>query len=108
MNILTILLGTAILWVLNTVLVMPIARALTKARANQTQASAASADGTVASVPGVATASYILVDVIVLGIAGFLFGRILGWFFFGIAWEAKSWPGVIAFILASILGAAMY
>ena len=49
------------------------------------------------------TLYYILVDVILLGGLGFLTG-LFGFFFIGIAFKAKAWPGMIAFILASMTG----
>jgi len=50
---------------------------------------------------------YMLVDTLVLGTAGFLFGAILGWYFFGISFEARGWPGMIAFVAMSMLGASL-
>ncbi|MEW6376449.1 MAG: hypothetical protein AB1502_11765 [Thermodesulfobacteriota bacterium] len=51
--------------------------------------------------------SYMLVDTLVLGSAGFLFGALLGWFFLGVSFNAKGWPGLIAFILMSIIGSSL-
>jgi len=50
------------------------------------------------------TGYYILADVLVLGVAGFLLGLITGYFFIGISWRAKDWPGMIAFVVASLIG----
>lgn len=49
------------------------------------------------------TQCYILADVTVLSIAGFI-GGLLGYWFIGIAFDAKNWPGVLAFIVSSFLG----
>jgi hypothetical protein len=89
-----ILIGTGIVWALSALLVIPIAKALTGSRNIETDAE-------------IDTGYFILVDVLVLGIAGFLIGLLLGWFFIGISWQAKSWPGTIAFIVSSLIGSAM-
>jgi hypothetical protein len=47
---------------------------------------------------------YIIADVLVLGVAGFLLGFISGYYFIGISLKARDWPGMIVFIIASLLG----
>ncbi len=47
---------------------------------------------------------YITADVLVLGVAGFLLGFISGYYFIGISLKARDWPGMIVFIIASLLG----
>jgi hypothetical protein len=108
MNLVGILIGTGILWLLKAVLVMPIAHYLTN-RQLVKQAGALSPEGQ-ANVPveAIDTKLYILVDLLVMGTAGFLLGIIVGWFFIGITWEGKSWPGMIAFIGSSVLGSMMH
>lgn len=44
---------------------------------------------------------------IVLGLAGLIAG-LIGYWFVGIALDLKGWPGMIAFIGLSLLGAAMH
>jgi hypothetical protein len=51
---------------------------------------------------------YILADVIVMGAGGFLLGLLTGYFFIGISWRARDWPGMIVFIIASLVGSALY
>ena len=53
------------------------------------------------------TGYYILADVLVLGAAGLLLGLFTGMYFIGFSWRAKDWPGMITFILASLVGSAM-
>ena len=54
---------------------------------------------------GVYNKIYILWDVIILGICGFLFGYIFGFGLIGISFSPMGWPGMIAFIGLSFLGA---
>jgi hypothetical protein len=53
------------------------------------------------------TSYYILADVLVLGLAGLLLGLFTGSYFIGFSWRAKDWPGMIAFVVASLIGSAM-
>jgi len=43
---------------------------------------------------------------LVLGTVG-LIGGLLGYWFLGLSFEAKGWPGMIAFIGASFLGVSL-
>ena len=110
MNFTGILIGTGILWMLNSLVVNPVAQLLTKTRNKELQLSYEG--GQVASQekspPRISTGYYILVDVVILGIAGFLLGRLFGWFFIGFTWKAKSWPGMIVFIATSIVGSLIH
>lgn len=54
------------------------------------------------------TRHYVLADVMVLGIAGLLLGLLAGCFFIGVSFRAKDWPGMIAFIAASLVGASLH
>jgi hypothetical protein len=112
MNILDFVIGTGIVWGLSALLVIPIARALTRRKARQLRLSIGAAESaTVASesqADEIDTGYYIMADVMVLGIAGLLLGLVFGWFFIGITWHAKSWPGLIAFIVASLVGFAIH
>lgn len=47
---------------------------------------------------------YIIADVLVLGVAGFILGFISGYYFIGISLKARDWPGMIVFIIASLFG----
>ena len=51
------------------------------------------------------TGAFVLVHVLVLGLAGFLMGALAGVYFIGFAWKAKLWPGMIALMIASIVAA---
>ncbi len=111
MNFEGILIGTGILWALNAILVAPFATYFIKRRlASPAYANINGDIETAIEQPeckSLVTTSYILVDVLVLGIAGFLMGTLLGWCFVGISMEAKGWPGMIAFIGMSILGSTL-
>lgn len=108
MSFIGILIGTGILWLLNAVLVTPIARVLTNRKtAKETVASSSTSQAEVQEIP-INTGIYILVDVTVMTIAGFLLGVIGGWFFIGFAWKGKDWPGMLAFIGASLLGSIIH
>jgi hypothetical protein len=106
-----ILIGTGILWALNLILVMPLTNLLVSrwlarpALANITGGTEAPAGATAPD--SVVTGCYMLADTLVLGVAGFLFGALLGWFFIGISFEFRGWPGMIAFIAMSMIGASM-
>ena len=106
-----ILLGTGILWGLSAILVAPLTNYLVSRKLTQPAYAHISGNMEVATEQpefnGLATRCYILVDTLVLGIAGFLFGAILGWYFIGISFNARGWPGMIAFIVASIMGASI-
>ena len=106
-----ILIGTGILWALNAILVAPITSYLVSRKLSEP--AYAHLNGNLetaaneAKINSLVTQSYILVDTLVLGIAGFVFGAIAGWYFIGISFEAKGWPGMIAFIVMSMIGASV-
>ena len=52
------------------------------------------------------TKYYILADVIVLGIAGMI-GGLIGYQFIGISFQAKGWPGILAFMATSLIGSSL-
>lgn len=102
-----IIIGTAILWGLTALFVVPLADYWLK-RTLQEPAYAhlrgtELAERDQATSKSLATKYYILADVLVLGVAGFI-GGLLGYWFFGISFETKGWPGMVAFIAASFLG----
>ena len=107
-----ILIGTGILWVTNALLVIPITNCLVKNKLSTPAYAHIGADmEAAAELPefnSLVTRSYMFVDALVLGIVGFLMGVILGWFFVGISFEAKGWPGLIAFVTMSMFGASMH
>jgi hypothetical protein len=102
-----ILITTALLWVVSAVGVAPLAnfwlrrRLLQPAYAHLQGAEGAELDQ--AAIGTLATQCYILADVLVLGVLGFV-GGLLGYQFFGLSLEAKGWPGIITFMLSSYIG----
>ena len=95
-----ILVGTAILWILNAALVAPLAaRSLTRRLASE-GLSVESLDDLPEEEKNrwkrVATNCFIQWDLLVLGVAG-LIGGLLGYYFIGISFESKGWPGMLAF-----------
>ena len=106
-----ILIGTGILWAMNAILVVPVTNYLVKQRLGAPDYAHVSGNMEVAAehpdFNGLVSRCYILVDTLALGTAGFLMGAILGWFFVGISFEARGWPGMIAFIVMSFVGASM-
>jgi hypothetical protein len=54
------------------------------------------------------TGYYILADVIVLGVAGGLMGLISGYYFIGFSFKPKDWPGMIVFIVSSLIGSFIH
>jgi len=54
------------------------------------------------------TGYYILADVIVLGVAGVLMGLISGYYFIGFSFKPKDWPGMIVFIISSLIGSLIH
>jgi len=111
MDILGFFIGTGIVWGLSALLVIPIAKALTRRNSKRSQLSVEAGDSatavTQAEIEEIDTGYYILADVMVLGVAGLLIGLVVGWFFIGITWQARNWPGLIAFIVASVVGSAL-
>ena len=105
-----IIIGTAILWGLSALVVVPLARfwlgrKLEEPAYARLQGSELS-ESDQSTVNRMATQYYIMADVLVLGTAG-LIGGLLGYWFIGLSFEAKGWPGMIAFIGASFLGLSL-
>lgn len=112
-----ILIGTAVLWGLSAFVVQPLTVYLLenslkkepqyvhllKEGGKEVKLS----EGEERHINSLATKYFILSDTAVLGIAGFLIGVFSGYFFVGFTWEAKGWPGMIAFIASSIIGSAL-
>lgn len=105
-----ILIGTALLWIANVLVVLPFARFL-----QQRMALAPASAGLDGEMPGDAdqqelgeldVRSYVLADVLVLGLAGLCAG-LAGFWFVGVAFEAKGWPGMLTLIGACFLGLAL-
>lgn len=107
-----ILIGTGILWGLSALVVVPITNYLISKKLAEPAYAYISQNIEIAedmpAFKSLVTRSYIMVDVLVLGIAGFLFGAVLGWFFIGISFESRGWPGMIAFIVMSMIGSSMH
>jgi len=111
MNLWSFVVGTAILWLLTGLVVTPLAKLLTNINSGKSASPYVGDQGQATQVsekPEVATRYYILVHVLVLGIAGLIMGLVSGWFFIGFTWQGKSWPGMIALIVASIAGAMIH
>jgi hypothetical protein len=137
MNYLSWILGTLILWVLKALGTMPLAKLFARmsqpapavpteieyvpvetaetqeAPAEGIEDQEAPAEETAGQAvpttvaPEIPVGSYILADVLVMSVAGFLLGVITGSFFIGISWKVRAWPGMIVFILGSLLGSAL-
>lgn len=106
MNFTGILIGTAILWGLTALFVIPLTEWFVSRRLQEpayTHLKAENLDESAQKeLESLGTRYFILADVLILGIAGFIAG-LLGYWFIGIALDARGWPGMIAFILTSVL-----
>lgn len=101
-----VLFATAALWILELVLVSPLAAFFSRRRALQTVMinGAGAVQGTAGA--GTDDGSYILASTLVLGTVGFMLGM-AGFWFVGFTMKAKAWPGMLAFIGLSLLGYQM-
>jgi len=109
-----ILIGTAILWGLSLIFVQPLTGYLIENRLRKEPGYAhlletdpdevTLTEDEEKFINSLATKYYILSDVLVMGVAGFLIGAFSGFFFIGFSFEGKGWPGMIAFITSSIGG----
>jgi len=105
-----VLIGTTILWILSAVIVTP----LTNWSVANRMVTEGIEVGSLEELPPEkksywqkkATSYFIVWDVIVLAIAGFV-GGLLGFLFIGISIDTKGWPGMLAFIGASFLGGTL-
>ena len=124
MEIMTWVIGTGILWVLKLVTI-PFAKLLAGDRVKQvtppapapeSEALPVDPDAPQAAVPAapaktesvIPTGYYILADVLVLGVAGILLGAITGWYFIGFSLKPRDWPGMIVFIVSSLVGSFIH
>jgi hypothetical protein len=110
MNIWDFVIGTLILWGLTYGVVVPLAKVFTRiggADSSMAPSSTVNADAgkKADAIDNVPTGAFILIHVLVLGVAGLLLGAIAGLYFIGIAYKAKMWPGMITLIVTSLLGA---
>jgi len=108
-----ILIATGIVWLLSVLFVRPLTLHLLERKLSEPNYAHLRvndpeelSDDQKKELASLATKCYILADVLVLGIAGFIAG-LLGYWFIGISLEAKGWPGVLAFIFASFTGVAI-
>jgi len=127
MNLLNFIIPTAGLWILDSTVVMPLARRLSAGSAKKTGGTNSVWNGghrlsrgtseitgmtsRPAPMPGVvesepALGIYIFISVAVLGIAGIVAG-LAGYPMIGLSTRARSWPGMLAMIFGSFLGAAI-
>jgi hypothetical protein len=104
MNIWGFIIGTAILWG-SKLISLPLARVMAGSRIEKKVVGEGEKKQEVEIIP---LGPYILADVLVLGILGFLLGLLVGWFFIGISWRARDWPGMIVFIGLSVLGTVLH
>lgn len=110
MNLIGILIGTAILWGLTAIFVVPLTEWLVARRLREPGYAHLDAENlderSLKELQSLVNRYFILADVLVLGIAGLLAG-LLGFWFIGISFEARGWPGMITFILTSIIVSSM-
>lgn len=106
-----IVIGTGLLWLLGFFVVRP----LTKMLINRQLAPQPAYGDLVQDENGLSqkaeslfTKTYIMVDVGVMAAAGLLMGLITGWYFIGLSWKARDWPGLIVFIGLSFLGSYIH
>jgi len=97
-----ILVGTGLLWLLNILVVNPITKYFTLKKLNGYPTMPE--EGAQNLINKNFSETYIVVDILVLGIAGFAMGFFIGWFFIGITWKKIAIPGMLTFIGLSILG----
>ena len=102
-----ILIGTGILWALTFLVVRPITNFLVSKKLTTPEysylLSEELSEENQKKIKELVTHCFILTDIIVLGIAG-LIGGLLGYWFIGIAFGGKHWPGMLTFIVMSFLG----
>ena len=113
------IIGTAILWVVKAIGTVPLAKYLSRSRkpgyTQPTESEALQPEEVVGEgekqkgekVEAIPTGSYILADMLVMCIAGFLLGLATGSYFIGISWKGRDWPGMITFIIASAIGSSL-
>ncbi|MFL7791062.1 MAG: hypothetical protein AB8I69_02895 [Anaerolineae bacterium] len=116
MNALSWVIGTAVLWVLKSIGTIPLAKLLFNSFGNPEPAPPPPVESQMPPSEDVAisqaasrrvqipTIYYIMADVAVMGIGGFLLGLISNSFFIGISLRARDWPGMLVFIAASLIG----
>ncbi len=132
MSFIGLIIGTAVLFALTYGITLPLARAISGSRGNRSttlentadqsnlEPSSISQSGVTMTPAGqtqtvkagdaidsVDTGTFIIVHVMVMGIAGFLLGAVAGIYFIGFARQAKMWPGMIALIVTSLIGSSM-
>ena len=102
-----ILLGTLCMWALQLAVVAPLTAALVRHRLGRPAYVHLSGTGLSedlrAQFQSLQSGCFIVVDVIVLALAGLALG-LMGFWFIGFARKANAWPGVLAFIAASFIG----
>ena len=117
MNILSWVIGTAILWGLKALVTNPLTRLIYRSIQPEPEHIPPPAESATPLPEGVVVPQetgkkaqeipagyYILVDVAVMSVAGFLLGLITGYYFIGISLRARDWPGMLTFIAASFIG----
>ncbi len=106
-----IIIGTGVMWLLGLLVVNPLATYFAKRKFCQKyEGKLLPQDENIISAQfhSIYNRTYIITDVIVLSFSGFLMGLLVGWFFIGISWRARDWPGLITFIGLSVLGSFIH
>ena len=106
MDILGLIIGTTVLWILTYVVALPLARLFAGTEITTLNAVDSIPTGTeittLDAIDSIPTETFVFVHSMVLGIAGLLLGSFFGLYFIGFAWKAKMWPGLIALMVASM------
>ena len=98
-----ILVATAILWGLNAIAVIPLTKMMLRRKLSQpayAKLAMMAPDAAQAEAGKLATRTFIMVDVMVMFVAGALAG-LAGFPLIGISRSLKSWPGMITLIVVS-------
>lgn len=104
-----ILIATAILWGLNTIFVQPLTQLMLRWKLNKpayAHVLAMAPEAAQAEAGRLATKIFILVDVLVMFLAGALAG-LAGYPLIGIARNVRAWPGMLTLIVASFYFASL-
>lgn len=106
-----IFIGTGIVWFSILVIINPLSKYLTKRKSiyqpvNEFEVQPGQEISQITDKSS--TRNYVIIGVITFAIIGFAVGRTTGWYFIGISWKPKDWPGMLAFIGFSLLGSYLY
>jgi len=106
-----IILGTALIWLTTLAIVNPATKYFVK-RKLAYQAADVYNIQMEQETPQISNKSYtriyVATSVVVFAVVGFLVGRTTGFYFIGLSWRWRDWPGLIAFIGFSLLGSYLH